>query len=80
MVRTGELESPNTTFSRWRLCRFAYVRKCHLVNQPGFEPGMGLRLPIKSRVPSAARRHWSLDLANPVGLAPTVRRLRAHPG
>ena len=26
MVRTGEVESPNTTFSRWRLCQFAYVR------------------------------------------------------
>ena len=32
---------------------------CRLVNQPGFEPGTGFRLPIKSRVPSAARRHWS---------------------
>ena len=32
---------------------------CHLVN-PGFEPGTGFRLPIKSRVPSAARRHWSV--------------------
>jgi hypothetical protein len=59
MVRTGELESPNTTFSRWRLCRFAYVRILSLVNQPGFEPGVGIRLPIKSRVPSAAWRHWS---------------------